>query len=970
MNSLPKSSTVNIPAMRLRPLHIIISAVISCMTAAAQVPVPATEGLSPNAMSIRRYGDIPVSLYTGTPSIVIPIDTLRSGSLRHPVVLSYHSGGIKVNTHPGWTGLGWTLQIGGAITREVRSAPDEDTAIGYMKVHGQLEGLTESNVQTYLNNAFGNSLFSALDTEPNKFSFNFGDYSGAFMLAPDGEWKAFCDRPLKIQVESPDFASVTFPNGTSTSTGRPIVIKKITITAENGVKYTFGGDNAMEMCIDIQGQQSQDWTSNAWYLTEIRHPNGDVITFDYERGEFVGSLGVSWKNVHTQNMEYVSTFGDKNGSLISPAYLRTVSGNNFNILLNRSESKELEYTAAEYLDRAHPNPNATRPRYFPQNSSDCLSEIKRYKLDGIEFKDLTGAVYKHVVFDYTNPPTQRLTLGGVTVYQSAANVDQTYSFEYNGIGYLPHYITDSYDHWGYYKANYQNKDDRSTDPSSTLYGLIRKIKYPTGGYTLFEFEANHYRQVAALNSSGIYTVLTKETEEAAGGARISRIINVPADGTIPEVREFMYVSDYAPDKYQFTSSGIIEGNPTYIISLPYTIDGRATSIIEESSNSLTNIVNNSGNHIGYSTVVELNPDGGYTTSSFSSSASTEYIDEPAMRSSQSHALLQGSSKSHYRGKLLSKSEYDRFGTLLRKTEIGYAPAGGSEVWLPGFYYQNFKLTDPTNSHTAMEYYKFSIYKNYIHQLCQSSVTETTYGANGSNPVTKSRYLRYNTAGQLRSDSTVVINKGAMHKQVTITDYMWEKDPWFATNSFKSLVGEIRLFHNGMLQSTITNTYAKYAALFPYLSKVTETRGGTRTLYECLSVTSAGNPVETVDVRGLHTVYVWSRDRLCPIAEIRNATAAEVSSACGISPATLQSDNNFRAKATLLREKLPAALVTDYAYTPHIGITEITDPSGRSTRFGYDALRRLSEVRNTLDQTMLRYIYSTASTAAANQTTGQ
>jgi hypothetical protein len=42
------------------------------MTAKADVndlvPKSPTEGLSPNARSFQRYGDIPVSLYTGTPT--------------------------------------------------------------------------------------------------------------------------------------------------------------------------------------------------------------------------------------------------------------------------------------------------------------------------------------------------------------------------------------------------------------------------------------------------------------------------------------------------------------------------------------------------------------------------------------------------------------------------------------------------------------------------------------------------------------------------------------------------------------------------------------------------------------------------------------------------------------------------------------------------------------------------------------
>ncbi len=46
-----------------------------------------TAGLSPTAKSFQRYGEIPVSLYTGTPNISVPLTTMKSGSLTVPVEL-------------------------------------------------------------------------------------------------------------------------------------------------------------------------------------------------------------------------------------------------------------------------------------------------------------------------------------------------------------------------------------------------------------------------------------------------------------------------------------------------------------------------------------------------------------------------------------------------------------------------------------------------------------------------------------------------------------------------------------------------------------------------------------------------------------------------------------------------------------------------------------------------------------------
>ena len=112
--------------------------VITIITLELRMNFTPTEGLTPNAKSFQRYGDIPVTLYTGTPNITIPLGNFTDGHLTLPFSLSYHSSGIRVEDHPGWTGLGWNLSVGGAITREVRDIPDEVSEHGYIEMCGKL----------------------------------------------------------------------------------------------------------------------------------------------------------------------------------------------------------------------------------------------------------------------------------------------------------------------------------------------------------------------------------------------------------------------------------------------------------------------------------------------------------------------------------------------------------------------------------------------------------------------------------------------------------------------------------------------------------------------------------------------------------------------------------------------------------------------------------------------------------------
>src|SRR5207253_8323864 len=49
---------------------------------------------SPTVASLGKYGDIPVSLYTGIPNITVPLYNIEYGDLSLPVSISYHSAGV------------------------------------------------------------------------------------------------------------------------------------------------------------------------------------------------------------------------------------------------------------------------------------------------------------------------------------------------------------------------------------------------------------------------------------------------------------------------------------------------------------------------------------------------------------------------------------------------------------------------------------------------------------------------------------------------------------------------------------------------------------------------------------------------------------------------------------------------------------------------------------------------------------
>src|ERR1700744_2800335 len=50
---------------------------------------------SPEAAELGKYGNVPVSLFTGTPAISIPVFELQGKRLSLPVTLTYNASGFK-----------------------------------------------------------------------------------------------------------------------------------------------------------------------------------------------------------------------------------------------------------------------------------------------------------------------------------------------------------------------------------------------------------------------------------------------------------------------------------------------------------------------------------------------------------------------------------------------------------------------------------------------------------------------------------------------------------------------------------------------------------------------------------------------------------------------------------------------------------------------------------------------------------
>ena len=80
--------------------------------------------VSPNAASLGTFGMIPTDNYVGQANLTIPIYEIDLDGKKFPIALSYHTDGTRVAQEATWIGLGWTLQAGGCVVRQVQGTDD------------------------------------------------------------------------------------------------------------------------------------------------------------------------------------------------------------------------------------------------------------------------------------------------------------------------------------------------------------------------------------------------------------------------------------------------------------------------------------------------------------------------------------------------------------------------------------------------------------------------------------------------------------------------------------------------------------------------------------------------------------------------------------------------------------------------------------------------------------------------------
>ncbi|WP_299441937.1 RHS repeat domain-containing protein [uncultured Aquimarina sp.] len=533
--------------------------------------------VSPEAFAFMQYGQVPVNSYTGNLGYSLPLYTHTGAEMTLPISLSYNQD-IKVSQVATGAGLGWNLNLGGRISRVVNGLPDNG-------ISGQsvFDGTIRSRLQSYYGQGgiFG-SVSSArdhyewtkdiekgrIDVHPDYFTLNVLGINEVIAFDITDGMKAKVISNPRIQVEV-----IGAPSSSNQD------IQGWIITDEGGSRYHFemaeqtrkiGDDSSFNSYSLLQVYNS------SWVLTKIESPNrSDVYMFQYQQQPYSSEVVIAqeYQIASTTIKPNQVNHGIDNISSITPdisikqLFLTGVSYNGKQIyditLSNRYDYRQVNRSNGTYTS--------------VQNAIDII-DVYQYDYTNNTNQHIQSIDLNHSYFGsstYANNPQTvtnwdhlkiKLKLDAVEFRTPDNLLDKRFGFEYHNPTWVPARNSKAQDYMGYYNGKnnstlFPKIDDpnlqiagANRDPNSLVSatGVLKRVTYPTGGYTEFNFENHRITKTQAADP------ITLEKVTVSGGTSTFDCGGLCMDKYIhpPKVRsDMLYISESGNYDIEFTNSG-------------------------------------------------------------------------------------------------------------------------------------------------------------------------------------------------------------------------------------------------------------------------------------------------------------------------------------------------------------------------------------------------------------------------------
>jgi len=554
---------------------------------------------SPDAAILGKFGNIPVGYSTGTPNISIPIYEIKIGKIDLPVSLDYHAGGIRVDDIASSVGIGWALNAGGIISRQLKGFPDENG--GYLTAPSETAIFKDPG--HYYQYLYG----ANADYEPDIFSYSIQGGSGKFEFNKDGS---------VFQIPVSDNRIQYIPSTQSTPTS-------FTITDPNGVVYVFDQPEVITMTTAVLTYTS------AWRLSKIiDQTTRDTVflTYDTGAGSELDHDDIATFINTPNNTEGGYGFSTTNTMLSTTASGISHSTEFFLNAITWRGGKILFQNATDRIDRVGEKRLSEADLY--SNVNGVLQPLKSVKLfQSYFFYNST----KNLEYPYTDsdPRNYRLRLDSVVTY-GANGIGQPQSYR---MTYDPSLMTSrestGQDNWGFNNGQFNNASllpveevqdylgsvytvgsaNRSPDSVFMKACSLQSIQYPTGGSSVFEMEPHKYSDPLTLENSNFYcgvitgsgpSSLTSTLTLPVNYLNLNYTINfstfnyttlIPQPSiTITDQTTGIQTVFYSPNHLQFYNSGPIYNNYYSYNSINF-VGGHTYTITANVSTNTTPIPN-------------------------------------------------------------------------------------------------------------------------------------------------------------------------------------------------------------------------------------------------------------------------------------------------------------------------------------------------------------------------------------------
>lgn len=499
---------------------------------------------TPNAAVFNRYTDNPVDLYSGNARIEIPVYTLKDGCVEIPIRLTYATSGIKVNEEAGWTGLGWSLEAGGFITRQVVGQIDcYSNQPYYKKVTDECDRIAGGRALDYVTGYWGMAMRDTMDWflcepiqrkayregrfNPDIFTYSCPDGNGRFVIDSRDNSICLLDRREDVKIEAETdrgnvLGQVINPYGA--------YLVGFRVTFPNGTVHRFELLSTMHTSVPVYlGTQAE-----IYGLVQTVYPNGQTVNYNYDTTVVNNSFsyGETTKSFVPSSFYFIgaTTYpSTKIGNSHSSRNLANCTGRE--VLLSKITTDNYEIHFKTSLREDLPNLKKLDRIYvkslFAEQAADSCCRDYRFVYDYFVSVN-TGEYWSRYwnqfsAYRQTEHMLKRLKLDAVYATGNGQE-EEKYAFTYDS-NLLPRKDSYATDYWGYYNGKMNNSSfipdpyyliwngldtyrkieelpadnwnnlpraNRGYDFKSCKASILTGIRYPTGGYAEITYEPHHF----------------------------------------------------------------------------------------------------------------------------------------------------------------------------------------------------------------------------------------------------------------------------------------------------------------------------------------------------------------------------------------------------------------------------------------------------------------------------------------------